>query len=300
MRRIAFALALLSAAGWSAPSRAQWWGGGPGFGVCRPWTCPGAGWARPGRVVVLVPEGRPWAGPGRFWGGGGGWGPGWGWRREMRLRRIENWRRWVEAERDAERRPPRVEAPVSRFRGWARARRALPGAVTAALRAPLPALAPREELRPARVAAMRRLRAVRPVTAVAAPAESAVALLPPPAAHLARPTAHAAVPSRILAAAAMFRRPPALPPAPISPAALRVPEPPPRPARSAPASPSAGAATGRRDAPAAALRPVVLRNQPAPAAAAPAPAGAVPAVATPTAPAPSTAPAADVPVAPLD
>lgn len=270
MRRIAFALILLSAAGWAEPSRAQWWGWGrPCVGAFGPGTCPGGGWARPGRVVELVPL-RPWAGPVAF-GPRAFPGPGWfwrrwAWRREMRLRRIENWRRWVEASRQAE---PAAEAP----RPWSR--RVRPSPVPPAVAAPRP-----------------EARARIPVFAFRPPADerraaAAVALMPATA-QVARPHVQAAVPSPLLAAAA---RRPALPtprPTPVTAAALRVPEPParPRPAHRV-------------------LRPAVLRNEPAPAVPAPAVGAtpASPAAAEPASPAraePAPAAPADVPVAPLD
>lgn len=351
MRRITLAPVLLAVVlavtGWATPSRAQWWaGGGPASGFCRPWACPGGGWARPGRVL-LVPAGRPWAGrpwagrpwaaqawAGQAWAGPGGFeGPGWGWRRwawqraywqrwavqrEARLRRIENWRRWVEAARQDEgRRTARVDGPAPRFTGWDRPVRAPQGAAPALARAGLRGDEPRRTA----VAALRPM--MRPMIhppveerRAAAPAEAAVALMPalprprlrPPG----LPTVHAALPARILAAAAMIRHPaprrdPAASPAP---AVLRGPEPPARPTNAALLRPHPAAAlrraaaSGRGDARPAAVRPVVLRSQPAPLAPAlTAPAEpAEPATRAAPAAAPDASPAApaDVPVAPLD
>ncbi len=301
MRRIVLALFLLAVAGWATPTRAQWWDEGrPAQGFCRPWTCGGGGWARPGRVV-LVPAERPWAGQnwaGQNWAGPGGFaGPRWGWRRwgwqgmawrhwaarrwdvqrEVRLRRVEAWRRWAAA-------APRVEEPASRFVGWDRPPRAQ-DAASGAVRDAVPR---RDTL------ARRTMRPPVEERRAMPPAEAAVALMPA-LPRAARPAVHAALPARVLAAAAMIRHPvPAPrrePAASAAPAVLRAPAPPARPANAALLRPHTTAALHRAVAAQhggmrpAAVRPVVLRSQPAPAS---------PAV--PTLPAPAfTAPAAAAP-----
>lgn len=291
MRRTTFALALLLAAGWAAPSQAQGWGGWgrPCFGPCGPWPG-GGGWARPGGVVVLgfAPRPRPfWAGPGgygppRFRPAGWGWGwRRWAWRREMRWRRLEAWRRWDAASRQAAH--PEQDGP--RVRRWARRadpyRPAEPVAIL-----PEPVRARPEPVRPTAVAAPRPAPEERRAPARA---DTAVALMPTGSLHLARPRPPAAVPSRVLAAAAMLRRP-APAPRPVVPAILRAPEPPLRPAERRPAP----ALLRPPAAPTRALRPAALRIEPAPSAQ-PTPA-ALPVAAPPP---PAVAPA-DVPVAPLD
>ncbi len=279
MRRIAFALVLMIVSGWAAPSQAQWWGGGwgrPCFDGCRPWR--GGGWAVPRRFVVIGDEPRPvWGGPGAFgppWfrAGGRGWAM---WRREMR------WRRWADAGRDAAA-PPEAERPrVERPARW---------------RSPLPSDAVASLPRAHRAGAAD---AVRDERRGPDRAEAVVAMFPAVALRFARPKVHAAMPSRVLAAAAMLRRAPlpAVGPAPVVAAVVRPPEPPPRPA------PTALRRAGSPFSPSADVRPAVLRNQPAaapaptPAAARPAPAAAAPAQAGPE---PVEAAPADVPVAPLD
>lgn len=285
MRRTAFALVLMVASGWAMPSQAQWWGGGwgrPCFGACRPWVG-GGGWAGPRRFVVLGEAPRPtWDSPGEF-GPPRFRAPGWRWgrmmwRREMRWRRFEAWRRRADAERQVA--ATEADQPRLPLHRWTRWRHPLP----------ISAMAARPE---------------QPRLPVAGPvgdgrrgpnrAEAAVAMLPVGVLHLAQPRVHAAVPSRMLAAA-LFRRPtaPSARPASVVPAVIRVPEPPTRPADVAPRR-SLGLSTPRAE-----VRPAGLRSQPPTAAPSqpfedrPTPAPAAPI------PEPAQAAPADVPVAPLD
>ncbi len=284
MRRIAFALALMIVSGWAAPAQAQWWGGGwgrPCFGGCRPWR--DGGWAGPRRFIVLGDApGSVWDGPAAFAPPrfrAGGWGRAM-WRREMRWRRAEAWRRWADAGRNAATPPEAERLAVQRPTRW---------------RSPPPSDA---VAAPPRRTTAGTADAMRDERRAPARAESAVAMFPTGAMRFARSRVHAAMPSHVLAAAAMLRRTPvpAPRPAPVVAAVVRPAEPPARPAPAAlrrvaePSSPSAG------------VRPVVLRNQPA---AGPAPTPHPRAVPVPAAPEPAVPEAvqsapADVPVAPLD
>ncbi|RYC29517.1 hypothetical protein D3273_23595 [Lichenibacterium minor] len=269
MRRIAFALVLIAASGWAAPSQAQWWGGGwqrPCFGGCGPPFGGGGRWRPDGFVVWGAAPRATWDGSGEF--APRGYGPGrWGWRRmmwrrEMRRRRFEAWSRG--AERDAEAMPR--GGPQPRNRRWIRRWSRWPGSP------PGPGLARRWF----------------PGDRVTSPgADDAVAASG--ALRGVQSATRATVPMR-LTAATMLRRPvarPARPDAVPATVAVHLPA----------ASPREAAPRPHRGMPDEPLtRPMALTSQPAarPSAATVAPL----AVSTPVLPAGT--PPADVPVAPLD
>ena len=279
MRRIFLPLLLSLIVGWAAPSHAQWWRGGwerPCFDACGPGTGPAYGdWERPTRFSVVGPAPPP------FWARRGAFGPprfrafGWenGWpavaRREMRWRRFEAWRRWIDMSR----------------------RSALPGATVRAHAGPA---------RPAVLVQARR--PVVPAVRVPARPEVTVTMLPTGSLHAARPQRRAIVPPRILATAAMGGRPAVASagPMPSLSTAVRIPG---RARDTVPPSAALHSTQSAAPIPHRPIQPVALRSQPAvqPEMTSGAPAAqASPAVPAPPVPGPEPIPPTNVPVAPLD
>ena len=206
MCRFRFALVLPLVLTSTLPSSAQWNGpaeGRPCFGPCGPW----AGPMMQRRFVQFGSEGRP------YWGGSGfgpprfGWWqrPMW-WRRVAQWRRFNAWRRWAAI---GQRRRDIADEQPARFQRGAWGYRQT---------APVQAARARVRSAPASVQAAAQVRPTWTVPAVAAKAESAVAMISPaPIRPAPRPLAvprPAAAPRsapapRIVVTAAMIRPTPA-------------------------------------------------------------------------------------------